>query len=762
MTPRKPPAAVPGHVPGEVSRGIDVAAAAWLILFSLWFYSLDMPNNRPSTRLDVLQSAPFHLLDVIDPPEVKDAPPGGWTGLLQRLPLLLAAAGLAAGAWGWGRLGLRAVGVDAALTRAERFYLAGMLGLTVLSTVTLGLGLLGLLAAGWFWGWGTLGFFAGVCAAWMTPQGASPGPVRRREELPFSTTWQIVLGAVMAAFLLPLVIGSLTPQNDFDVCEYHLGGPKEWLQQGRITFLLHNVYTSFPFLTEMLLLAGMAAWGEWHTGALVGQAVLALYAPLTAVGLYAFGRRWFSPAAGWMSAVVWLSIPWTTRISIIAYAEGGLSAYIFAAMIAAGVALEVLRAKDGKIDRTLLAWASLAGVFAGGAFGCKYPGLLVSTIPVGLALVWAGGKSASLKTRGWLVGVYSAGVLLVAGPWLLKNLCETGNPVYPLAYGLFGGVDWTPADHAKWQHGHPLPHYASFGAWAVDLIRKLQDFVGNNDWHSGLVFAFVPLAWLLERGRWLIGLIALYLGWLFLEWFLLTHHIDRFWVPMLPVASLLAGAGWSACATGVRRKLVPPVLLAGLLLNLAIVTSGLVGYSAGLTDLSVGRQRAAPVLSFLKHEIDDGGLPADFHPLCVGEAALFHAEFPVTYNTVFDHSLFEEWCGVDDPDVSSAERPLKPAEEILATLASRGVTHLYVNWAEVVRYRLTYGYTDFASPRRFDELVAAGVLDRAINLPDQVALAPLGEGNEAAEIRRWAPEQIVAGSEPPLYVARQLFRVRGR
>lgn len=119
VTSRKPPAAVPGHVPGEVSRGFDVAAAAWLILFSLWFYSLDLPNNRPSTRLDVLQSAPFHLLDVIDPPEIKDAPPGGWTGLLQRLPLMLVAAGLAAGAWGWGRLVLRGCGVDAALTRAE-------------------------------------------------------------------------------------------------------------------------------------------------------------------------------------------------------------------------------------------------------------------------------------------------------------------------------------------------------------------------------------------------------------------------------------------------------------------------------------------------------------------------------------------------------------------------------------------------------------------------------------------------------------------
>src|SRR5262249_42161099 len=63
--------------------------------------------------------------------------------------------------------------------------------------------------------------------------------------------------AVCLAMIWAMLLGALSPQSDFDVLAYHLNGPKEWFQAGRIEFLPHNVYTSFPFLTEMLLLSGM-------------------------------------------------------------------------------------------------------------------------------------------------------------------------------------------------------------------------------------------------------------------------------------------------------------------------------------------------------------------------------------------------------------------------------------------------------------------------------------------------------------------------
>src|SRR5581483_2819300 len=139
-------------------------------------------------------------------------------------------------------------------------------------------------------------------------------------------------------FLIAMLLGSVSPPTDFDVKEYHLGGPKEWFQLGRMTFLDHNVYTSFPFLTEMLLLDGMVVYGDWYWGGVTGQCVLMLFEPLTALGLWCFGRRFWSNTAGNLAALVYISTPWVYRISIIAYAEGGLTAYLFAACYAASLA----------------------------------------------------------------------------------------------------------------------------------------------------------------------------------------------------------------------------------------------------------------------------------------------------------------------------------------------------------------------------------------------------------------------------------------
>ncbi len=59
---------------------------------------------------------------------------------------------------------------------------------------------------------------------------------------------------------------------------------------GRIEFLPHNVYTAFPFLTEMLLLSTMVLSGDWFAGGISGQLVLAAFGPLAAIVVFSSGR----------------------------------------------------------------------------------------------------------------------------------------------------------------------------------------------------------------------------------------------------------------------------------------------------------------------------------------------------------------------------------------------------------------------------------------------------------------------------------------
>jgi hypothetical protein len=36
-------------------------------------------------------------------------------------------------------------------------------------------------------------------------------------------------------------------------------------------------------------------------------------------------------------------------------------------------------------------------------------------------------------------------VLVAAAPWYVRNTVETGNPLYPFGYGVFGGRHWSNA-----------------------------------------------------------------------------------------------------------------------------------------------------------------------------------------------------------------------------------------------------------------------------------------------------------------------------
>ena len=132
---------------------------------------------------------------------------------------------------------------------------------------------------------------------------------------------------IIAPFLVIMLLGAMLPAIDFDVLEYHLQGPKEYFQAGRIAFLPHNVYTNMPFGVEMLHLMGMEVLGDWWWGGLVGQLLVALYAPAAAVLIAAATGAGGIARAAWLAAIIYLSTPWIYRLAVIAYVEGPLCFY---------------------------------------------------------------------------------------------------------------------------------------------------------------------------------------------------------------------------------------------------------------------------------------------------------------------------------------------------------------------------------------------------------------------------------------------------
>eukprot|EP00913_Durusdinium_trenchii_P028496 g26724.t1 len=450
----------------------------------------------------------------------------------------------------------------------------------------------------------------------------------------------------------------------------------------------------------MLSLLAMVLRDDWFAGALTGKAVLMGFAPLTAVAIFVAGQRLFSTAAGWLAATIHLSTPWIYRISIIAYAEGGLTFYLFVSLLAAVRAVDEFRVNGSA--RPFL----LVGLFAGSAMACKYPGVLQVVIPMGIVAVATpflhkGEGGAQWKAALGCGSVLAAGTLIAVGPWLVKNSLETGNPVYPLAYSVFGGADWDDAMNAKWRAGHSPDNHE-----IADLGVKFVDVTLKSDWLSPLLFCFAPLSLLSSEMRKRAGWLWLYVTFLFLAWWVFTHRIDRFWVPMIPVVSLLAGAGATWNRSTSWRRLCGTVMIVAVVYNLGYITSRFSGYNAYLKDIHAAREAVTPpVIRYLNRE-----LPKNAKVLCVGEAEVFDARFPLVYNTVFDRSIFEEWFGKSAEGVNSADKTLRSATNIRATLAKHKITHVFVNWAEIERYRQTYGYTEFVTRERFQALQAMGVL----------------------------------------------------
>ncbi|MFO1023213.1 MAG: hypothetical protein U0903_21365 [Planctomycetales bacterium] len=736
-----------GTPPVVTSRSplLPFIALLWVLAFTAIFFQFDLPNSSPRVnRTKLLTYVPQVLLDTLDPPRPLSTnypgPDGrqrydeavqrwektGWKNLPERIPFVSWGLFLLWTGWSVGQFLLRRLDLPELITTAEHNYLAILTGLGVLSLATLALGIAGVMSRGVF----VMGLFtAAIIAHWELYKDFAP-----HEWTGFNrhALWKWL---PLIPFLLLFLLGSLLPEIDFDVKEYHLGGPKEWYLAGRITFLPHNVYTSFPFLTEMLLLLGMIVTGDWYWGALTGKFLLMSLAPLTAWGLYLAGRRWFSPTAGWAAAMLFLTTPWIYRISIIAYAEGGLSAYLFASLFALLLAGSLLKHSETAQETWKL--ALICGWFAGCAMACKYPGLVSVVIPMGAciaALPWTVAPSLLHQTR-WkfcsrLVLLFALGVALGIGPWLFKNAYETDNPVYPLAYNLFGGVDWSPALNAKWKHAHSSPP-GSFGV--TQFAENVIDVTMKSDWQSPLIFSLAPLAFLLPRRRNLVTWLSVFVFFLFLQWWGLTHRIDRFWIPLLPVATLLAGAGitWS-------RNLLWTWGMGALcivvgLYHLAFITTPFCGYNAFLLDLNVARAETrsmtSPEITFLEEH-----LPPRSNVLFVGEAELFDATFHYAYNTVFDFCLLEQWSKTPDGK-------LRPYSEIHQELLKRGFTHVCVNWMEILRYREpgSYDYTDFAVPRTFIDFQKQGILGPG--LPDTgFQFAESLSATQLKEIETWGPE----------------------
>ena len=652
-----------------------------------------------------------------------------------RLPIIaatiawLAAATLIGWPWCVQRVASKRPAISMA-TRCVENSLACLVGLALLSTLTLLVGLAGGLSSRWplLIGVGALILVshwsarrwhrAGVEQVWSHETSPVAEAVTLFERVIdnaviVATIW---LGSV-------LMLGAWVPPREFDVVEYHLQAPKEFYQAGNVHFVPHNIYANMPLGAEMHALAAMTILHHSDTwpGGLIGKSITASISIIGALLLGGWVTLRLGRLCGWTAAGLWLGTPGITYVASLGLIDGVLATYTLA------TAIVTWRILSNRQPGTAPSGLGLAGLLGGAAAALKYPGLIYVTLPCLLVV-------AIEIVRAWRVGLTKPalrlsmitllGLSMTCLPWYAKNWWLAGNPVYPLAANIFGGQTLTPEKIEQWQMAHRVPTAvpADAGWWQqlTGQAQRLGEDVSRVLWASTLVqpamvvgvVCAVAVLWIGARRNQAVAVrqhvwwyMFAWSMWILLVWWFATHRIDRFWLPITGLWSMLAAWGWWQ----VRQRstvLSQTLLLPGLVYAVLICSSPVVSDNRFFVSLAalrddIGDQdhvpRVPPMLVWINQNLTEPGTRV----LLIGEARVFETRFDVIYSTCFDRNPGEAWLAGTD------------AEKQRAALASEGITHVMIDWSEIERYRGpgNYGFSAWPRASHVEQLVRDGVLE---------------------------------------------------
>ncbi|MEZ6138460.1 MAG: hypothetical protein R3C53_26560 [Pirellulaceae bacterium] len=613
------------------------------------------------------------------------------------------------------------------LSRLEALALSALVGLALVSTLTLAVGLAGGLGS-------RLPLLIAlvlvvILSGWRITRPTSQIlPPVLPTELPIKNNFDRwtsrLLPAASLGMACLLLLASLMPAWEFDVVEYHLAAPKEFAQAGSVSFVPHNVYANMPLGVEMHSLACMTLAGgkeAWWWGGLIGKLITGCFTLLAAALLGGFVARRFGSWFGWAAAGMWLSVPGIAMVTGAGLIDAALGAY----MLAMAVVVDRLFAQGGNSVRAI-EWSAqrlqgilLGSLLAGAAAACKYTGFVFAVVPWLGVCGWLvlfdlpATRRIAWTTRG--MTAVALGLGLTCLPWLVKNTYHTGNPVYPLAASLLGGRDLDSDRIAQWQTAHRVPSPAetlSPYGWTAILQSGKQLWLSSTFLSPTLIpLAFCGaiialLGWSNSPPTWRWSCLGLAL-WMLAVWWFATHRIDRFWLPIVPFYALFAAVALAWIARTASLTLASLLVLLSIGYGALNVLSGVVGdqrFLVSLAELRVDAGdaelpgRMSPTTLWINQHLD----PSASKLLLIGEARAFDFEPPIIWSTCFD----------DNP----AELLLagRLAEERLRVLRQAGITHIMVHWPELQRYRSpgNYGFSPWPTPNDIEELVEQSVVER--------------------------------------------------
>ena len=313
---------------------------------------------------------------------------------------------------------------------------------------------------------------------------------------------------------------------------YHISAPLAWIRDGAIRPIPFNMHSQFHFLVQMQNLLLLALPGS---GVACCKMTQLYYAVLLSLLAWIMGRRYYGSNVGSVLLCTTL-LGWDAATVI----KGCLMDLGTAFFTLSGIYFLVRSMEGERWKRHLV-----SGIFFGLAFSSKNTGILFFLV-AGIAFALMPFIDIRERKKGRFVFLLFSGLvmILVALPWIVKNIAFTGNPFYPFLCRLFP----TRWDYAVMAEGFSR-YYSGFSGYRsfIGIVRHLGDELGlciiNIPYRECLFMAVLTitggLLLVLKRGRLkTVERFLVLLGFLVLPMMILTPF-SRFVAAFYPLAVLL-------------------------------------------------------------------------------------------------------------------------------------------------------------------------------------------------------------------------------
>lgn len=548
--------------------------------------------------------------------------------------------------------------------------------------------------------------------------------VRRPRLLPVPGAWMSrwswpgfgAAGMMLAAACSPPGVLWRSEFGGYDALSYHLELPKEWMSNGALATLPHNVYSALPSALEAAFLhiatLRMPALPPQGAGLLesAGAGLIAaqqLHALLAIAACLACGRVALAvaellntePVMRARAAGVTFSLaaltPWIVVVGSLAYNEAPLLLALAAIVL---VLVQAWRARSHSLSP--LRTGLFVGALAGAATCVKPTALFFVGVPAGLLILLL------LPRRAWaltLCAAAVAGAVLLA-PWMARNVAATRNPVFPFAASVFpnaqGGTGhWSKEQVARFAAAHrfdgPLAQRARLmlAPDPSDPMGTTHRGLRHPQWGLLLLAACIltPALVLLRRpraghapppagSRRTLALAALcVLGVQLVLWLFATHIQSRFLLPLLPIASVVCGVSLACIA---KRRLASIAALLALAIQAGFLVAtiraeprgaavALLATPGDFMAFSPGAGDDAPPAPWVNARV-----PASDRVLLLGDAAPLYFRSDVAYATTWDTNPLAEAIAASPAD--------DPASWTTA-LRAQGFSHVLIHAGELAR-----------------------------------------------------------------------------